>query len=373
MLDRNELKEIAAMRDEDACYVSLFLNVNPLTNPRGEYAIQFKNMLKNTLETLDKGVYRTVKEDLKKIESAVMGNKRLFRKGLAILSSTRHSFWREYHLSVPLKSELIIERSPSIRPLLDVVDHYQRYAVLMVDKESARIFVVHLGEITEYSKIYTPNIPGKHKKGGWFALTQSHYERHIEYHVGLHLKEVIKEIEAFISEEKISGLIVGGSEEAVSRIREMLPATTHNRIVGTFHAEMLGKTDEILAKLEPVIIQHERKQREESTEGLIRQAMKNENAVLGMENVLNALQEGRVMKLVFLRDLVPVGCICRNCGSLGIQDIKKCPYCKGDMEKSEYLMELAAQKAVEQGAVVEVVTGHKGLADSGGIGAFLRF
>jgi len=28
MLDRHELKEIAEMRDEDACYVSLFLNVN---------------------------------------------------------------------------------------------------------------------------------------------------------------------------------------------------------------------------------------------------------------------------------------------------------------------------------------------------------
>lgn len=44
-----------------------------------------------------------------------------------------------------------------------------------------------------------------------------------------------------------------------------------------------------------------------------------------------------------------------------------------DMGKAEYLVELAAQKAVEQGAVVEMVTGHKGLADSGGIGAFLRF
>jgi peptide chain release factor subunit 1 len=373
MLDRNELKEIAEMRDEDACYVSLFLNVNPLTNPRGEYAIQFKNMLRGTLETLDKGIYRTVKEDLKRVESAVLGNKRLFKKGLAILSCTRHSFWREYHLSVPLKSELIIEKSPCIRPLLDILDHYQRYAALLVDKESARIFVVHLGEIAEYREVHTPDIPGKHKKGGWFALTQSHYERHIEYHVGLHLKEVVKQIDAFISGEKISGLIIGGSGEAVSRVREMLPATIHHRIVGTFHAEMFGKNDEILSKIEPVIIRHEKEQREESAERLIRQAMKNENAVLGMENVLNALQEGRVMKLLFLRDLSPVGFVCENCGSLGVQDIKQCPYCKGDMKKANYLVELAVQKAVEQGAAVEVVIEHKGLADAGGIGAFVRF
>lgn len=373
MLDRNELKEIAEMRDEDACYVSLFLNVNPLTNPRGEYAIQFRNMLKGTLETLDKGVYKTVKEDLKKIESAVLGNKGLFKKGLAILSSTRHFFWREYHLSAPLKSELVIGKSPCIRPLLDIIDHYQRYTILLVDKESARIFVVHLGEITEYREVHTPDIPGKHKKGGWFALTQSHYERHIEYHVGLHLKEVVKEIDAFISGERISGLIIGGSEEAVSRIREMLPASIHNRIVGTFRAEMFAKTDELLTRVEGVINQHERKQREESTERLIRQAMKNEHAVLGMENVFNALQEGRVMKLLFLRDLTAAGFVCTNCGSLGTMDIKQCPYCKGEMEKANHLLELAAQKAIEQGATVEVVIEHRGLAHAGGIGAFLRF
>lgn len=373
MLDRNELKEIAEMRDEDACYVSLFLNVNPLTNPRGEYAIQLKNMLKDALETVDKGTYRTVKEDLKKIESAVLGNKRLFKKGLAILSSTHHSFWREYHLSAPLKSELIIEKSPSIRPLLDIVDHYQRYAVLLVDKESARIFVVHLGEITEYSGVHTPDIPGKHKKGGWFALSQNHYDRHIEYHVGLHLKEVVKEIGVFISGEKMSGLIIGGSDEAVSRTKEILPSDVHTMIVGTFHAEMFKKTDEIFTKVEPVIIRHEKRQRDENAERLIRQAMKNENAVLGMENVLNALREGRVMKLLFLRDFNPAGFVCRNCGFLGNQDIKQCPYCKGEMEKANYMVELVAQKAVEQGAAVEVVIEHKGLADSGGIGAFVRF
>jgi|PlaIllAssembly_1097288.scaffolds.fasta_scaffold458763_1 hypothetical protein len=31
------------------------------------------------------------------------------------------------------------------------------------------------------------------------------------------------------------------------------------------------------------------------------------------------------------------------------------------------------EEGVEQGAVVEMVIGHKGFAESGGIGAFLRF
>jgi hypothetical protein len=37
MLDRKELREIAQMHDETAPFVSLYLNVNPLTNPKGEH------------------------------------------------------------------------------------------------------------------------------------------------------------------------------------------------------------------------------------------------------------------------------------------------------------------------------------------------
>src|SRR3972149_11233343 len=121
MLDRKELKEIARIRDESPCFVNLYLNVNPLTNPKGEHVIQFKNMLKNTIETLDKKIYKLVKDDLEKIDSYVLGNKRLFKKGLALLSSTRKSFWREYQLSVPVKSELIVDKCPYIKPLLDIL------------------------------------------------------------------------------------------------------------------------------------------------------------------------------------------------------------------------------------------------------------
>ena len=55
--------------------------------------------------------------------------------------------------------------------------------------------------------------------------------------------------------------------------------------------------------------------------------MKNENAVLGIENVLNALQEGRVMKLIVLQDFEQSGLSCKKCNYLSVQDIASCPFC----------------------------------------------
>lgn len=89
--------------------------------------------------------------------------------------------------------------------------------------------------------------------------------------------------------------------------------------------------------------------------------MKNENAVIGIENVLNAMQEGRIMKLVILQDYANTGLSCLNCGNLAVQELSSCPYCKGEMQKVNYIVDLVAQKAVEQGATVEVVSKNKKL------------
>lgn len=373
MLNREELKEIAKMHGNGSYFVSLYLNVNPLTNPKGEYTIRLKNMLKDAADSLDKEMLKRVDKDLDALDAYVLGNRREFKKGLALISSRERDFWKEYHLSVPLKSELVVEKSPYIKPLLDILDNYQRYAVLLVDKESARIFIVHLGEITEYGEVHTPDVPGRHKKGGWFALAQNHYERHIDYHVDLHLKDVVKKFESFLKSEYIGRVLIGGSDEAVTMTRGLLPKTVNEKVVGAFHAGMFENNVEVLKKVEPVLRAYEKQEEERTVKELITRAMKDEKAVVGLENVIKALQEGRVMKLMLLRDFTQRGYQCSACGALSIKGEVNCPYCGGKMEEIGYIVELAAQKAVEQGALVEVVAESEELKDAGGIGGVLRF
>ncbi|MBS1113753.1 MAG: hypothetical protein H6Q92_1516, partial [Nitrospirae bacterium] len=172
MLSREELRDIAKLRNEGAYFVSLYLNVNAMTTVKDNYVIHVKNMLKETAEKLDKTVLKKVKADIAKIESYILTNKRVFKKGLVILSSQERKFWKEYHLAVPFRNEIIVDGTPYVKPLLDVLDNYQRCAILLVDRESARFFLVHLGEIEEYSEVHSEDVPGRHKKGGWFSLAE---------------------------------------------------------------------------------------------------------------------------------------------------------------------------------------------------------
>lgn len=373
MLTYDELKELSGMSGNGNFFVSLYLNVNPITNTKGDYVIHLRNMLKENVEKVGKDVIKKTKSDIERIEAYLIGNKREFKKALVIISSQPLGFWRSYHLSLPVKNELVIDNAPYIKPLLTLMDSYPRYVVLLVDKESARIFLIHLGRIEIYTELLTPDVPGRHKKGGWFALEQSRYERHIDYHVSLHMKDVIKTLENLIHKEAINKIIIGGTEESLIKIKGMLPQTILNKVISTFHPEKMAGDKDVLDKTLKIIEGFEREKEKETVQELITRAMKNNMAVIGLEDVLTNIQAGKVMSLIFLKDMTASGFRCDNCNFLTSQELNACPYCKGKFDKVNYLIEFALQRAVEQGAIIKAVTESDELRKAGGIGAFLRF
>lgn len=373
MLNRKEIADLKAIKSDDSYFVSCYLNVDPVVNKKGDYFIHFKNMMKNATEELGKDVLKKIMPDMQKIETFILNNKRDFKKGLAIISSSGTHFWKEFHFSIGFKNDIIIDRLPFIKPLLGVVDRYRKYAVLILDKESARLFVVYLGEIEEYREIYTENVPGKHKKGGWFSLSERSFERHIDYHVQLHIKDVLRNLEDMLASGDVSRLVVGGTEEAVTKAKSLFPRRITEKIIGFCTVSLAANINEIRKKAHSVIADFENEEKNSHVDDLFTKTMKKENAVLGIDNVLSALHEGRVMKLLFIKDYRDSGYSCSECGFLTSQKADRCPYCTIDMERIDYIVDLAAQKALEQGAEVEMVEENTTLQKNGSIGAFLRY
>jgi peptide chain release factor subunit 1 len=373
MLTRAEITKLAKIKPDDRYYISCYLNVDPVENVKGDYLIHIKNMLKQASENLAKDIRKQIMPDIKKIDSYIVTNKRDFKSGLAIISSAASDFWRDYHCSAGFRNEIVVDKLPYIKPLLNIIDTFRRYAVMIIDKESARLFVVQQGEIEEYREIITENIPGKHKKGGWFSLAERSFERHIDYHIGLHIKDVIKHLEHLLDSGDITRLVIGGTEEALSMAKARFPKHISGKIIGTFPVTMSALGNEVLLRVTPVIEAYEKKEKDKVVELLMTKTMKNENAVLGIDNVLSALQEGRVMKLLFVKDYKANGLSCSSCGFLTSQIAAQCPYCKVPMQKVDYIIDLAAQTAIEQGAEFEVVCANEKLEKAGAIGAFLRY
>lgn len=372
MFDRKDLEELEKNSFNDALVVSLFLNVSPQERKKQAYISKFKNLVKS-LNEVD---YNACKEDIEKIESFLQSDRESFKKSIVIYSCNKKDFWIRYDLNVELKDNLIVDKTPFTSPLFDLLDNYQKYGVLLVDKRTARVFQVFLGDIEEYGMIEHEDVPGKHKKGGWFALAEKRYERHIEYHVKNHLKDVVGRFGDFLKDKNIRRLIVAGPDEAISELINILPDEIKLKIVGRANIEKYASKEEVLQKVLPIIDVYEKSKEKETVSELISKALKNENAVTGIDDTLKYLRERRVMKLVIAKEHAVEGFVCENCGFATIQNVECCMECGNCVMKTDNLIEKATEMAIRQSALVEVVKDEKDrnrLLDFGGIGAFLRF
>ena len=372
MLDIEELRTVAAINPGENYYVSLYLNVDPVTNPNGEYLVQIRTMLKETAAGLEKPVFRKVSEDLELLENYFLTQKPQFKKSVCLITQSSGGFWKEYHIAVPVQSGIYVDTTPYLKPLLSMMDAYPRHLILLLSKDEARMFVVQMGEVLEYGEVLTPDVIGKHKKGGWFALEQDRFERHTDFHVGLHMNEAIKQLSGFVQKQGISRIVIGGPEETLSMGKEKMPKELEDRIIGQFHAGMYENSREILDRARPVIDAYERSEKEKTVDELVTRAHKNKGAVLGIDDVVLMSGEKRIMTLVVDPQLKQEGYACGNCGAIALGP-ENCRWCGGDMHGVNYLIDLVMEKTVENGGRVEVVPENEKLRTSGKIGAILRF
>jgi peptide chain release factor subunit 1 len=372
MFERKDLESLERFNSGESFVLSIFLNVSPQERKRGGYLLKFKNLLK----AISEEKLLNIKDDIKKIEKFLQTERESFKKFLILYSCTKNGLWQRYNLNIEIKEQLVIDKTPYTSPLFDLLDNYQKYGVLLVDKRSARVFLVFLGDIEEYGMIEHDHVPGKHKKGGWFALAEKRYERHIEHHIKMHLKDVIDKFGDFLNDKEIRRIIVAGPEEAVYELMETLPESIKQKIVGRTFIKKHASAEEVLEKVMPLIHEYEYMKESKTLADLVTRARKNVNAILGIDDVLMYLREKRVMKLVIPKDYKIEGNICSSCGFATQQKVDCCMECGDCVMKTHNLIEKATEMALQSGVLIEVIKDEKErniLIENGGIGAFLRF
>ncbi len=395
MVAPEQIEQLRNFQSPDFPVVSLYLDTDPNRVEKRGYIIAAKDILKKLEQQIDNRQARRAFQDdmaavLYFLESETTPN----AKGLAIFSCRAQNFWQVYRLPVSVANKGFVGARPYLPPLLDVLDEYERYAVVLLDKEKVKLFTVFLGEIEE-RQLEAEMMPKKHKQGGWSEVgyqrakpgvnrpqgaggmgsfghdVQAHHEAHVQWHV----KNVIELLTQELQHHRFDRLIAGGTEEALAEFNRLLPGELRERLVATFSAEMFANPADILR--ETLLIQEkvEREKELELVNGLVEAALKGNNGVVGVDDTLMALQEGRIYKLVVNFGHSLAGFRCTNCAYLSTVNNGKCPLCASPMAEVPDVIALAIQTARDRGAEVEFVRGPAAdlLEKYGKIGAVLRF
>jgi len=297
-------------------------------------------------------------------------------RSVAIFSCAGDDFFKAYPLAIPVRSRAWAGSQPYVKPLADLLDAYGGYGVVLVDKQGARLFGFHLGELREQEGILGEDVrhvkrggassfPGR--RGGTSGRTRSSNEV-----IERNIKGEAEFAAKFFQENHVRRVLIGGTDENIAQFRQHLPKAWQSLVVGSFAMSMTANSVDVLAKAMEVGQEAERRREERLVEAVITAAAKGAGGVARLEDTLGAVHEGRVQILIIQEGLRAPGYRCLGCGYLTTQSLEICPFCGKGFEKIEDAVEMAVRKVMQSGGEVEVVRDNKDL-EKVGVAGLLRY
>ncbi len=368
MLTEQDLRELIAYRPEHPV-LSVYLNVDPSDGSADAYKLRLRQMLKEMGEG--------AAPEAEAIERFVEHEYDWSGRSLAIFSDVADGFFRSYSLSVPLRSRARRMDRPYVKPLADLLDNYGNFGVALVDKQGARLFHLHLGELREQEGTlgeavrHTKRGGGSQAAGRRGGITgQTHAAEEVAER---NLKEAARFAARFFQDNRVRRILIGGTDTNVARFTALLPKAWQSLVMGTFPMDMTAGHAQVLEKAMEVALRAERQKEDRLVETVITAAAKGREGVVRLDDTLSAVHAGRVQTLVFREGFRAPGYRCRGCNYVTARALHTCPFCGHLFDEIEDAVELAVRRVMADGGEVEVIRNNPALETAGHIGGLLRY
>lgn len=235
--------------------LSVYLNIPERKVVHPSYlSSQLRSLVHQNLSENDRKYW---KHDIRKIDDYLHG----LSDGIDIRSmvffTSGQNLWEILKFKFFLPSLCISTDRPYLKMIEAVSQSYPRYLVLLVDRERAKLFIVHFGEIEEQKEIQGLEVPQRVKAKTINLGRTDKIMRHIEYHLNEHLKFIAGETRKFIQGKNIHSIVVGSHKELLPKIKSHLKYPLNKMIKGEFITELKGPFNEILKRAKRVISQVE--------------------------------------------------------------------------------------------------------------------
>lgn len=272
-------------------------------------------------------------------------------------------------LPVAVETVVRVEAAPYLRPLAELEDEYEDFAVVMADNTSAEVYFVSGAEMEEARRV-RGDVKNRVKKGGW---SQKRYARRREKELHAYAAEVAAALEALHDASPFERLVLLGSDEALQAIEAALSAPMQERLVARAPVD-LGEDAEALREATFDAYFEGERASEENLWTRIKEAyFAGGLAVAGPTHVTKAALEGRVEVMLVARDAKIAGTRCRACEHLAHGTPATCYRCgSSDLFQVDLVNDLVEQLALTS-AEADFVDPFEALEEVGRVAALLRY
>jgi peptide chain release factor subunit 1 len=370
-IDADLVRQLASLRSDGAPITSCYLDVDGSRYVRPhDYEVHLDRMLRIMRDREHKAGHHSVCADLQKIEDHVKGGiDRSHTRGLAMFSCSEQELWRVLDLAVPVRNQLVVNATPHVRQLEAIVDNYERFAVLLVDRQRARLFVFDQGELAEKTEAFD-QLPRHEDDGG--DADRERVRSHAAAAAQHHLRRAAQVAFQVFQDHGFDHLIVGAPDPVAADLERELHPYLRERIAAHLSIAVGARDDEIRRAAFDVEAEVERAKEAAAVEKLRNAVGAGNGGAAGLDPTLAALVERRVDMLLVSDGFEAPGWRCHECGYVGTKG-KRCPVCTSVMHSVDDVVEEAVEEALAQSCRVEICRDNADLDVLGRIGALLRF
>lgn len=375
-INESRIRDLAGFKGQNAPVTSMYLDVDGRRRIRAhDVEVALERLVRSPRERHsdvndpDTG-HASVQADLTRMEAFVRaGVDRSHVRGLAIFACSAHDFWEVVELAVPVQDRLVVNHTPYVRGLEAVVARHERFAVLVADRQRARLFLFHQGELLDKQE-QIELLPRHDDDGG--QLGKDQVASHSAEAAHRHLKSAAAAAFALYQDQGFDHLVLCGADDVTAEIERALHAYLRERITARVHLAGNASDEEIRLVAEEVEAEAER-EREAGIVDRLRQAVGSAaGGVSGLAAVLEALVARRVETLLVSEGFEAPGWRCHSCDWVGVLG-RQCPLCGSEMDQVDDVVEEAVEDALAQACKVAICRENADLDVLGRIGALLRY
>ena len=369
---RDQLDRLASFEPGEAPVLSLYLDMRPDQNGRTHHEPFLRKVFPERARALDGEARKSFDADVERINAYLRDDVRPSANGLALFACSARDLFEAIQIGAPIEQHwLFVASVPHLYPLARVNDQFPRYAALVVDTNSARLFVFGLGTTEAQQEVRNVKTR-KSSMGGW---SQARYQRRLENFHLLHMKEVIDVLDRVVREESISRIVLACDEVAKPTLMEQLPQHLTDRVVDMVRLDINTPEHEVLTQTLEALRVHDADSDVAVVERLLGAWRANGLAVVGPEDTLEALQMGQVEELVIVaapERLRPATALPGDAAP-GPLDVESSAATGADDPDRLKLADELVTRAQQTSARIRFIEDSDLLFEVGGVGALLRF
>lgn len=218
-------------------------------------------------------------------------------QGVYIVTHQPSDVFEATGLGLPIETNVTLSDMPSLYKLVRVIEDHPTYAVLQADQGEAHLSYITHGAKDRSVVLDSTLYPRKQMQGGW---SQKRFQKRADERVEAFARDTLEAVEKSIRDTGVETLILAGNEVMMSALQNEMPNSLQEIVTDPIRMESVVTPSEKIEQTVEIAEEAERQREDRSVERVEAGVGAGTYGVAGVNDVIQALQNGQVEKLVML-------------------------------------------------------------------------